>query len=477
MPGPDRIDDRRMAARVARELVSGDVVAIGSGLPALVPGLFPAGSGVTFVSGSGAVGYQALGGTNAPGDSAGVSSLVDSSGQDIMLAPGGSVLSTVDLAGMTRAGYVDTAVIQPAQLGADGAFCHWTSASTPGIPAPSDSVDLASGARRVVAIMTHTTPDGQPAIVAECTLPPDGVIRRGTIITDLAVLSVDPDGLVITEVAPGWSVDDIVALTGAPVRVAAALNEMVFDVPSFDPINKVYSTGLEAVADMPNGSTVMIDGFAGPGGMPHYLMVALRDHGAKQLTMVSNTAGIARVIGFGTPPGLQAIDHSILIENHQIKKAIASYPVSPSPTRPSAFELAWQQGEVEIEVVPQGTLAERIRAAGAGVAAFYTPTGVGTLLTEGKETRVIGGKEYVLEPALRADYCLIRGYKADTLGNVIYKGTSRNFNAVMAPAARTTIIEVDEIVGPGELDPEAVVTPGVFIDRVVQRPADFSPYE
>ena len=132
---------------------------------------------------------------------------------------------------------------------------------------------------------------------------------------------------------------------------------------------------------------------------------------------------------------------------------------------------------MEIEVVPQGTLAERIRAAGAGVAAFYTPTGVGTLLTEGKETRVIGGKEYVLEPALRADYCLIRGYKADTLGNVIYKGTSRNFNAVMAPAARTTIIEVDEIVAPGELDPEAVVTPGVFIDRVVQRPADFSPYE
>ena len=127
-------------------------------------------------------------------------------------------------------------------------------------------------------------------------------------------------------------------------------------------------------------------------------------------------------------------------------------------------------------MVPQGTLAERIRAAGAGIAAFYTPTGAGTILAEGKETRVIDGKEYVLEEGLSADFCLIRGFKADTLGNVVFKGTSRNFNPVMAPAARVTVVEVDEIVEPGGLDPEEVVTPGVYVDRVVQRPRDFSHY-
>jgi 3-oxoacid CoA-transferase subunit A len=128
-------------------------------------------------------------------------------------------------------------------------------------------------------------------------------------------------------------------------------------------------------------------------------------------------------------------------------------------------------------VVPQGTLAERLRAGGAGVAAFYTPTGVGTLLAEGKEVRSFDGKDYVLEQALRGDFCLIRGYKADTLGNVVYKGTSRNFNSVMAPAARVTVIEVDEVVEPGVLSPDEIVTPGVYIDRIVVRPPGFSHYE
>ena len=160
-----------------------------------------------------------------------------------------------------------------------------------------------------------------------------------------------------------------------------------------------------------------------------------------------------------------------------MKKAIASYPVSPSASRPTAFELAYRRGEVELELVPQGTLAERLRAGGAGVAAFYTPTGVGTLISEGKETRVIDGKEYVLEEALRADFCIIRGHQADTLGNVVYKGTSRNFNSVMAPAAAITVVEVDEVVEPGQLDPEAIITPGIHVNRIVIRPIDFSPYE
>jgi len=221
----------------------------------------------------------------------------------------------------------------------------------------------------------------------------------------------------------------------------------------------------------------MIDGFAGPGGMAHYLLMSLRDQGSKNLTIISNTAGIARVVNFGTPPGKLVIDHSILIDNHQVGKAIASYPVSPSASNPSSFELAYRAGEVDLELVPQGTLAERLRAGGAGVKYFYTPTGAGTLIAEGKDTRTLNGKEYIQEAGLLADYCIIRGYKADRFGNVVYKGTSRNFNAVMAPAAKTSIVEVDEIVEDGALDPELIVTPGLFVDRIVVRPEDFSPYE
>jgi 3-oxoacid CoA-transferase subunit A len=311
----------------------------------------------------------------------------------------------------------------------------------------------------------------------ECSFPIDGAGCIDLVITDLAVIRVTSQGLTLSEVAPGWRADDVAALTGAPLTVSPDLREMTFELKRMGPPQKVYASGREALGDLPDGATVMIDGFAGPGGMPHYLLVSLRDHGARGLTIISNTAGIARVINFGTPPGKQVIDHSILIENQQVKKAIASYPVSPSASRPSAFELAYRQGEVELELAPQGTLAERLRAGGAGIAAFYTPTGAGTLIAEGKESRIIDGKEYVLESGLRADFCLIRGHKADTLGNVVYKGTSRNFNAVMAPAAAITIVEVDEIVEPGELDPEAIITPSVYVDRIVKRPADFSPYE
>jgi 3-oxoacid CoA-transferase subunit A len=230
---------------------------------------------------------------------------------------------------------------------------------------------------------------------------------------------------------------------------------------------------VSALDDVAEGSIVNVDGFAGPGGMAHYLMVGLRDLGVKGLQLISNTAGVARVSAFGDP---NIIDHSILVENNQVAKATASYPVSPSASRPSAFELAYNRGEAELEVVPQGTLAERLRCGGAGVAAFYTPTGAGTLLAEGKETKTIDGKEYILELGMRADFCIIRGHKADTLGNVVYKGTSRNFNPIMATAARVTVVEVDEIVEPGQLGPEEIITPGLYIDRIVLRPPDFVPY-
>ena len=233
------------------------------------------------------------------------------------------------------------------------------------------------------------------------------------------------------------------------------------------PKEKVYLSFAEAVADIPDGATVMIDGFGGAGGMPEYLILALRDQGAKNLTIIGNTTGLGGT--FGVTPGCRYIDPSILAENRQVKKAIASYPFSPSPSRPTVFEKQCLAGEAELELVPQGTLAERIRAAGAGIEGFYTPTGAGTVIEEGKEKRVIAGKECLLELPLRADYALIRAHKADGMGNLVFRGTSRSFNAIMATAARITIVEVDEIVEPGELDPEAIVTPGIYVDRIVKR--------
>ena len=233
---------------------------------------------------------------------------------------------------------------------------------------------------------------------------------------------------------------------------------------------KVVDSFATAVADIPDGAWLMIDGFAGPGGTPQNLIAALRDHGAQDLTIISNTAGLASVIGFGTIAGDRPVDIGVLVDNEQIRKVIASFPVSPSPSRPTSFEKAYLEGKVDLEVVPQGTLAERIRAGGAGIPAFYTPTGAGTLMAEGKEIREFDGREHLLEYALKADFALLRGHRADTSGNTVYRGTSRNFNAVMATAAAVTILEVDEVVEVGDLDPEGIHTPGIFVDRVVEIP-------
>ena len=232
-------------------------------------------------------------------------------------------------------------------------------------------------------------------------------------------------------------------------------------------IDKVVGSFAAAVADIPDGAVLMIDGFAGPGGTPQNLIRALREQGARELTIISNTAGLASVIGFGTIPGDRPTDIGVLVDNEQVKKVIASFPVSPSPSRPTSFERAYREGNVELEVVPQGTLAERIRAGGAGIPAFYTPTGVGTTLAADKESRWFGDREYLLEFALTADFALLRAHKADTFGNVVYRGTSQNFNGVMATAARTTIVEVDEVVEPSELDPGTIDTPGIYVRRIV----------
>ena len=233
-------------------------------------------------------------------------------------------------------------------------------------------------------------------------------------------------------------------------------------------MNKIVPNFDEAVSDISDGAMLMIDGFAGPGGTAQNLIRALRDHGARDLTIISNTAGLASVMGFGTLPGDRPIDIGILVDNEQVNKVIASFPVSPSPSRPTSFERAYLEGKVELEVVPQGTLAERIRAGGAGIPAFYTPTGVGTQIAEGKEIRAFDGREYAMERSLNADFALLRANGADTLGNTTYRGTSQNFNGVMATAAKVTIIEVDEIVEPGGLDSAVIHTPALYVNRMVK---------
>lgn len=220
-------------------------------------------------------------------------------------------------------------------------------------------------------------------------------------------------------------------------------------------MNKVFSSPEEAVADITDGSTIMFGGF-GVTGIPFTLIRALCKKGTRNITAVSNSPG----------GRLEDSDLSILFRNRQIKKVIASYPVYADKV--NVFEQQYLKGEVELEMVPQGTLAERIRAGGAGTAGFYTPTGIGTIVAEGKEKRTFDGKEYLLELALRADFALIKAHKADRMGNLTYRMSARNFNPVMATAAKVTIAEVDEIVKVGELDPETIITPGIFVARIVK---------
>jgi 3-oxoadipate CoA-transferase alpha subunit len=217
-------------------------------------------------------------------------------------------------------------------------------------------------------------------------------------------------------------------------------------------IDKFISSAAEALADVPDGATVMIGGF-GNAGMPAELIDALIAQGARDLTVVNNNAGNADA-------GLAA-----LIGAKRVRKIICSFP---RQTDSWHFDNAFRAGELELELVPQGTLAERIRAAGAGIGGFYTPTACGTRLAEGKETRRIGDRDYVLESPIHADYALIKADRADRWGNLTYRMTARNFGPIMAAAAKCTVVQVRETVALGELDPEIVVTPGIFVKRVVR---------
>src|SRR5438876_5697737 len=219
-------------------------------------------------------------------------------------------------------------------------------------------------------------------------------------------------------------------------------------------MNKVAGSAAAAVADVLHGATLLFGGFGVVQGWPNSLLLALRDHGARDLTVIFNT------------PGVGPLSAQLLAEAGLVRKVIASF--AAYPTRPTPIEEQIKAGKIELELVPQGTLAERVRAGGAGIPAFYTPTGVGTLVAEGKERPTFGGREYILETALSADFAFVRAHRADRHGNLVYRCGARNLHPVFATGGRVTLAEVDEVVSPGEIDPECVVTPGIYVDRVVK---------
>lgn len=216
-------------------------------------------------------------------------------------------------------------------------------------------------------------------------------------------------------------------------------------------ISKIVKNVQEAVAGIPDGSTIMVGEF-GTAGQPHELIDALIEQGARDLVIINNNAG-------NGDTGLAA-----LLATGRVRKIICSFPRQVDS---HVFDGLYRAGKLELELVPQGNLAERIRAAGAGIGGFYTPTAVGTPLADGKEVRNINGRDYILEYPLHADFALIKAHRADRWGNLVYRKTARNFGPIMATAARTTIAQVDTLADLGELDPEAIVTPGLFVQRVV----------
>jgi 3-oxoacid CoA-transferase subunit A len=215
-------------------------------------------------------------------------------------------------------------------------------------------------------------------------------------------------------------------------------------------LNKVYPNADAAIADLPDGATILVGGF-GLCGIPENLIEAVRRKGTRNLTVISNNAGVNE-LGLGR-----------LLETRQIRKVIGTYVGENKLLEHLALE-----GGVELELIPQGTFIERIRAGGAGIAGFYTPTGVGTVVTEGKEVREFDGRRYLLERALTAEFAFVKAWKGDRWGNLIYRRTARNFNPVMATAARVTIAEVEQLVELGELDPNGIATPGIYVSRLVE---------
>jgi 3-oxoacid CoA-transferase subunit A len=224
-------------------------------------------------------------------------------------------------------------------------------------------------------------------------------------------------------------------------------------------MNKVVANAAEAISDVEDGATILVSGF-GLCGNPENLIAALRERGCRDLTIISNNAGV-------TNDGL-----GVLLQSRQVRRMVSSYVGENKE-----FERQFLAGELEVELNPQGTLAERIRAGGAGIAAFFTPTGYGTVVAEGKETREIDGRHCVLEHAIRGDFAFVKAWRGDRWGNLVFRKTARNFGPIMAAAGRITIAEVEELVEPGELDPDAIHTPGIYVQRIFEGVGHRKPIE
>ena len=233
----------------------------------------------------------------------------------------------------------------------------------------------------------------------------------------------------------------------------------------------IYDSYSKAVKDISSNSSIMIGGFGVQGGQPTNLMIALKNMNLSDLTLIGNVAGISMITGYGwkKKDRKKIIDQSIFFEKKQVKKIICSFPIPAQRNPISEIEKAWINKEIEVDIIPQGTLAEKIRASGAGIPAFFTKTGVGTIIEREKETKIIDGEKFILEYSLSAEVALVRAHVADELGNLVYKGASRAFNPIMATAAKLTIVEADRIVSSKKLDPERIGTPGIYVDRIVSK--------
>lgn len=237
-------------------------------------------------------------------------------------------------------------------------------------------------------------------------------------------------------------------------------------------MSKIFDSFDEAIADINDGASVMIGGAQGPIGTPRNLILALHRKGVKDLTLITTTGyrGGVAAAHYGFPHAEDWIDHSILIDNRQIKKVICSMAFIPG--RDCFLQQLYESGEVEMEHLGHGGFTARIWAGGAGLGGVYNPVGIGTILEEDQEIREIDGKKYLFQKPLTADFAFVSAYKADKLGNLVYKGTGRQYGPLMARAAKTTIVEVDEILEPGGLDPESIITPSIYVHRILQVPEE-----
>lgn len=443
-----RLSHDLMALRVVREFRSGMVVNLGIGLPTLVSDHVPTNGAVMMHSENGMIGY----GPFPSDDKEGNPNIVNAGGQMVTLIPGASFVHHADSFAIIRGGHIDVAVLGALQVSEKGDLANYL---MPGraLGSPGGAVDLAAQARRVIVLMEHTTRDGQPKIVRDCTLPLTGRACVSLVITDVGVFEVDGESVWLCEIAPGWTVDEIQSITDVPLLTSLDLKEMHFDLEEFVPVDKVYTDAMESVEDVFSGAVIMVDGFRISTASPQGLIRAIVDKHVDDLTLITNLLSVEK-----------AVDN-LIIQRGRVRRLIASASQPLLNGQSHCIESIFSKRNIEIELVPENALAERIRMGGAGIMAAYLRDGSGA--NGEREHRFINGHRYALEYALRADFTLIRARWADSLGNLIYGGYPHALSVQMATAATITIAQVDEILPAGNLDPELIDTPGLYVDRIV----------